>query len=301
VLTLEEHKQALVVECKAEINPTPPELQEWLSSIKDEAERNGYVGFAFTKPYPPKDKEKYTGYHLPSSYHIDRHLGAGCAGEPPNHPRYFVQSIYTTSGNSPARGPYYYYKGQYFDELEDIDALFEPLPLESERVQEWIKNTFRHHQHCYQDPTIEGSWSDKKVIYPVPYYELKTFTDDPRFSDDWRDKEKAAVIQANGEIIAHALKVATPDNHDATIIIRRYYPEFIPTQELIHNPPQVITSWWEREETRPTPETCKGEDWQPHPVNGKWCQVCGWHEEEAKEMPRQNGEAMPRTAHDGVI
>lgn len=49
ILTYDEHEEALLVECKIEINPTPPELHQWLLSIKEEAMRNGYDGFAFKK------------------------------------------------------------------------------------------------------------------------------------------------------------------------------------------------------------------------------------------------------------
>ena len=49
ILTFDEHEQALLVECKAPIDPMPSELHDWLLSIKDEAEKNGYAGFAFLK------------------------------------------------------------------------------------------------------------------------------------------------------------------------------------------------------------------------------------------------------------
>lgn len=49
ILTFEEHEHALLVECKIEIQPTPDELKNWLLSIKDEATKNGYAGFAFKR------------------------------------------------------------------------------------------------------------------------------------------------------------------------------------------------------------------------------------------------------------
>lgn len=49
VLTIDEHKQALLVSCKVDIQPVPDELRAWLLSIKAEAEANGYAGFAFTR------------------------------------------------------------------------------------------------------------------------------------------------------------------------------------------------------------------------------------------------------------
>lgn len=51
-LTYAEHEQALIVECHQELQlngKTNPELHEYLLSIKDECESNGYAGFAFMK------------------------------------------------------------------------------------------------------------------------------------------------------------------------------------------------------------------------------------------------------------
>lgn len=220
---------------------------------------------------------KLQGYQLPPTYHLSS-PGCGCAGEPPGHPRYFVRHVYTSHGNSPPYNrPQLEYRGQYFAKLEEVDKLFKPLPLEHERVQAWIADTFSHHRHCYQDPTVDGSWSDKMLIYPVPDYRLEHLHDDPRFSEKWRTAEKAQTATANAEIEAHAAEVATPDNHDATILVRRYYPQFTPTDELISNPTGKIGNWWSTGD-RPKPEDCPGQYDQKHPVNGKWCQWCGWCE-----------------------
>lgn len=231
---------------------------------------------------------KLTGYQLPPTYRLSTHRGAGCAGDPPGHPRYFVRSVYTQYGNSPPSrngkpAPHYELNGRYYSNLEDVDKLFKPLPLDSERVQLWIADTFRHHHSCYQDPDGAGSWHDNMIIYPVPDYKLKTFHDDERFSEEWREAEKTAIELANTDIQTAARKIAKYDNHDATIIIRRYYPEFKPSARdmatLVNNPPQEKADWWERLAEKPTPETCPGADWQKHPVNGAWCQVCGWHDQ----------------------
>jgi hypothetical protein len=130
-------------------------------------------------------------------------------------------------------------------------------------------------RHCYFDETA----SSNTLIYPVPDYMLKTFHDDEQFSEEWRAKEKLAIEQANKEIIEHVRKVATPDNHNATRTIRKYYPQFVPTEELIDNTPLSIGDWWAKLEERPTPETCPGEYGMKHPVNGEWCQFCGWRKE----------------------
>lgn len=53
ILTYAEHRQALVVECNAETsdadNKMVPELHKYLLSIKEKAEKENYVGFAFKK------------------------------------------------------------------------------------------------------------------------------------------------------------------------------------------------------------------------------------------------------------
>uniref|UniRef100_A0A6M3LQ72 Uncharacterized protein n=1 Tax=viral metagenome TaxID=1070528 RepID=A0A6M3LQ72_9ZZZZ len=224
------------------------------------------------------------GYKLPATYRLSNSRGAECAGEPPGHPRYFVRAVYTQYGNSPPDRPgnlgaNYEYHGRYYTELEDVDRHFKPLPLEHPRVQAWIIATFNHHRYCYQDPNGTGGWHDNLIIYPVPSYKLEKFRDDERFSDKWRETAKAAIAQANQDIEARAAAIATPDNHGATIIIRRHYPDFIPTTELIDNPPAAPGNWWKTGD-RPEPENCPGQYSMKHPTGKTWCQWCGWHEPE---------------------
>ncbi|MFA5401259.1 MAG: hypothetical protein WC359_12500 [Dehalococcoidia bacterium] len=271
-LSYAEHKQALVIESKVEIDPTPNELKEYLLSIKEEAEKNGYVGFAFKKYEPPKPPQTWPGYKLPDGFHLgDR--GCGCFLEPPGHPTYFVRPIYNSRGDSPSRPPYYKLSGTGYEDLDDLP--FTPIPYESPRVKEWEINLYRHMTRCYHDESIEDR--DKTMIFPVPYYKLKHFLDDPRFSEEWRIKERAAIKQANDAVIAHALKVAVPENHRAYLAVKKYYPDAKPRLELIGRskfPPS--SNWWTIMEERPTPDKCPGEYGKPHPVNGDWCQFCGW-------------------------
>src|SRR5512139_2529311 len=44
-------------------------------------------------------------YKLPPTYQLNDGMGAGCAGDPPGYPPYFLRSVYTSHGNSPAKGP----------------------------------------------------------------------------------------------------------------------------------------------------------------------------------------------------
>lgn len=228
-------------------------------------------------------------YQKPPTYRIDRGAGSGCYGSPPGHPSYFLQSIYTGSGNMPRRGhPEYVlfghampvdFHGEKREKL--LRKLWKPLPINHPRTLAWMLATYKHHQHCYQKDPAAANEKWDTVIYPVPSYKLRTFHDDERFSDEWRVKEKAAIEAYNAEIIEQTRKVATPENHEAVILIRRYYPEHEPNLEWIENPPESPGNWWETLPLRPSAEECPGEwAWSgsynnKHPVNGKWCQVCG--------------------------
>lgn len=63
ILSYEEHKQALVVECDVEIstedNKMIPELQKYLLSIKEKAEKEHYAGFSFLKSKKLENKKVY--------------------------------------------------------------------------------------------------------------------------------------------------------------------------------------------------------------------------------------------------
>lgn len=50
VLSIDEHEQALLVECKQETKDNK-ELHAYLLRIKDDAEQGGYAGFAFKKAF----------------------------------------------------------------------------------------------------------------------------------------------------------------------------------------------------------------------------------------------------------
>ena len=157
-----------------------------------------------------------------------------------------------------------------------MKLLWNPLPLDHPRTVAWIKAVYKHLHNCYYNKDADES--DKTLIYPIPSYELKSFKDDERFSEEWRIKERAAVDQANAETIAVAMKIAVPENHMAVRSIREFYPEHVPDPELINNPPKSTPTWWEQFSECPKPEDCPGGMGQKHPLNGSWCQVCGWHE-----------------------
>lgn len=215
-------------------------------------------------------------YTLPPSYHLGG-PGCGCFLEPPGHPTYFVRPVYTKYGNHPAKGPGYYIDGKGTNSWDEVARLYgsekyPKLPLDHPRTRLWIKCLYGHMQHCYRP-----SWAPQEygkpgtIIYPV---------------QDW-DEKSAAAVKANG--------VPKVEDHAAVLEIRKFYPEYQPEQDLIDQPPVSGCgsegSWWETESERPTPETCKpryeGGSMSRHPINGTWCQWCGWVSSEADLVRKQ--------------
>lgn len=225
---------------------------------------------------------------------VARNAGAGCYGDPPGYPSYFLRAVYR-NGNTSNRDsdPVYVIeddagvyrlvlrvrdtgKSQWHDVLR---RLWNPLALNHERSRLWIRHSYRRLRHCYRDDA--GSATDPadkgKMIFPVPFYKLRSFVDDPRFSDAWRTAEQATIAAYNEDVIARATKVARPENHCAVRAIQEFYPDYQPELELIESPDDHLMGyWWETEAHRPSVADCK-------PRNGigaqnhaeQWCQWCG--------------------------
>lgn len=238
---------------------------------------------------------------LPPTYRLQEDMGNGCSLDPPGYPTYFTRAVYTAHGNGPNKGCQMIIKDdqglnrcvestddwegkknwdEYHDAvMERLRKLWKPLPLDHPRTRAWIKAVYAHLNKCYHDESISGN--DKTLIFPVPDYRLKSFIDDARFSEEWRQKERISIEQANKEITEHAKSVATPGNHKAVRMIRRFYTGYQPELDLIEHPQKSEGNWWERMDERPSTENCPGQYGTKHPVNGSWCQMCGWHAEES--------------------
>jgi hypothetical protein len=237
--------------------------------------------------------KKLQTWDAPRHLHLQEGSGNGCYMDPPGYPSYFTRNVYTSDGNTPRHGAsqviqvddtfYVVDKEEWFPyeaKVKCLRDLWAPLPLEHERVQLWMQNVYRHMAHCYADDagSVTETMDNGMFIWPVPDYKRRHFHDDHRFSDTWRVMEKAAVDAYNEDLVARCLVLAIPTNHKAHRTIVGFYPEAKPVQEWINNPPQDSTQWWETEATRPTPATCRPRSCGPHPVNGTWCQWCGWIE-----------------------
>ena len=240
-------------------------------------------------------EEQLPVHTLPGSRMYQQSSGNGCAGDPPGYPSYFTRAVYTARGDNPSRGTtmtlsvegieYVIEKAsdEYTQREEVLRRLWKALTIDHPRTIAWIQVEFIHHHHCYQDLTIPNRrWSERGFVYPVPDYKLRSFHDDERFSDEWREKAQAEVAQANKEIRERAEKLATWDNHAAVIIIQSFYPEWdVPESERAQYLEPTFArpgNWWEALAEQPTPEECPGQFSSAHPVNGTWCQMCGWHE-----------------------
>jgi len=239
-----------------------------------------------------KQLRRLREYPIPPTYFLQEDPGNGCVGDPPGFPTYFTRSIYTKYGNSPpCHLPQMVIRTQDFrcyvvdsgwkghsswDEKYGkfkklMRRLWKPLPLDHPRTRGWIVGKYKHLNHCY------NGYGDDTVFWPVPGWKLKHFHDDERFSDEWRTKAREVVSVANKEIVEEARRLATPENHSAVRSIRSFYPEYEPEINLIENPPKHHGgNWWETEAKCPSPEECNPRSMGPHPINGSWCQWCGW-------------------------
>ncbi len=255
------------------------------------------------------EKLKRRGTYVPKSGSLQKDPGNGCSGDPPGYPTYFTRSVYNSHGNNFDSGPQMVItydgvnhiitneKTEYEKQKEILHGLWLPLPLDHPRTQAWIRSTFKHHHSCYMVPGKEElSWHDKKrhLIWPggclggTPFGDIRKIENMIEFYgecknwDKWLPEERQKVIDSvnseNAAITRMCEEVAIPENHSGTIIVRRYYPEFQPTDELIEAKYQNEGNWWEVMATRPSPEECPGQYSMNHPCNGSWCQMCGWHE-----------------------
>ena len=128
--------------------------------------------------------------------------------------------------------------------------------------------------------------ADKVIIWPIPSYKLKSFSypynyrlnKAYHYSKNLRLKRKEAIAQENNILIEKYRKICIPENHDAYRHIKRVYPDAKAEDYIKYiKTPVKAYNWYERLSKKPSPDECPGEDWRKHPVNGNWCQVCGWH------------------------
>jgi hypothetical protein len=221
-------------------------------------------------------------YKKPPTYQVSTHWGCGCFLDPPGYPTHFLRSVYTQYGNSPSRGATEVvdYKGELYVTRHEEDwkripssvepgkawdymsakhdrlmrRIWKPLPLDHERVRLWQIHAYCYFKNCY---SLDG---------------------------DERNVDKMVNFG--------------PDQfHLGYLMIRKYYPEAEPHVEWSQlegygRNSLGIGDWIDMEAVRPTPETCwpdnsrmRGSGGNGHPMNGKWCQWCGWYEGSQEARP----------------
>jgi len=236
-------------------------------------------------------------YKLPPTYQLQDDPGNGCAGDPPGYPSYFTRSVYTQYGNYPPRGAQEVianagtlritrhgddwkkckgWDSEHAKYEERLRKLWKPLPLNHPRTRAWIAQLYKHFQHCYADYEELEYGKPGTLIYPVPNYKLKVAHIDKHWTEEYKQIVRAEAEAHNQMIIERATRIATVDNHLAVVRIREFYPEYEPELDLIKNPPPSPGNWWERYAEPFKPEDCPGQYGHKHPVNGSWCQMCGW-------------------------
>lgn len=245
--------------------------------------------------------KKLKVYEIPSSYRLQADPGNGCFLDAPGYPTYFTRSVYTKAGNTPPYvdgrvhqvivvGGVAYATARYGtpEGAEDklLHKLWKPLPIDHPRVRAWMIQVYKHMNHCYQDVERPEYGRPGTLIFPVPAYKLKTprtFKVTPGASQAEMDKLKEAMDAELAAVNAHneaerlrAERIATPENHQAVVCIRKFYPEHQPDMALIANPDKFERGgdWWERYAEQPSPEDCPGIHGHPHD-RYEYCQLCG--------------------------
>lgn len=217
----------------------------------------------------------------------DDHLGSGCAGDAPGYPSYFLQTadgmcqvIKADDSN------FYVVLSPDMDEenrKENLRNLWLPLHYNHPRTRMWVFDTYKNHHNCY------NGFGDGMIIYPVPNWQLVTkgafdrYKDDATKSEAVKTVERLRVRQKKVSIEKECASIATPENHNAVRVIRKFYPKHQPDIGLINKSfsdklvPVLPELWWETEAERPSEENCaKSQRWHnQHPFGSTHCQWCG--------------------------
>lgn len=236
---------------------------------------------------------------LAPTYNIGRQMGAGCFGDPPGYPTYFLQHVYTSHGNSPNKGAQtvIVYKGvpyvvQHSDDYKRQDSserfaklmrsLWAPLPEDHERTRHWMASVYKHQGEGYRLAGMVGQYGRGSETLFIQAGKLAHWQEHRLFGHARFAKLHARCDSkswASRIITRYLMRHVKPENLVAVHIIRRYYPEHQPMPELgvaLAAAHGNVPTWWETEATAPTAETCKPRSMGPHPINGSWCQACGW-------------------------
>ncbi len=219
------------------------------------------------------------------SWRVSPSAGMGCYGDAPGFPTYFLRAVYDHHGNTPKNGPDSVLLGtdgewhefSTSNRNERARALYKPLPVEHPRAQAWIAATMAHTQHCYADVERPEYSRPGTLIFPVSDYKLKTFRDNPQWTEEYRAAAKNEVEAFNRYEIDRATRIATVGNHQGVRSVREIYPDWSPRDPSIVNgiPGYTHADWWEDSETPPELGQCPGAQNVSREHTDAFCQYCG--------------------------
>lgn len=237
---------------------------------------------------------------LHADWRVSPGAGMGCAFDAPGYPSYFLRAVYNRGGNTPQSAPDAVLLGtdgewhrfdvtctydtttktSSDDRAEKLQALYVPLPIEHPRVQAWIASVMAHFKTCYADAERPEYNRPGTLVYSngsVPAYKLKTFRDDPRWSEEYRAAHKAEIEAYNRQENERAARIATVDNHRGVRAIRKVYPDWTPRDLSILGgiPGYTPANWWTTDDAPPAPESCPGDVNVRMPHTERHCQWCG--------------------------
>jgi len=223
-----------------------------------------------------EELKKLPVYELPPTYQLQKDPGNGCINDPPGYPTYFTRSVYTQYGNTPRNAKaeeVIEYEGKLYitrsskdwrtgDTWDTVSAryqkrlrrLWKPLPLNHLRVQLWIQSIYAYFKGCWEDPSVKDRTNVSNLVIPSSINKQ-----DRLF--DLGTKAKLA-------------EVCVPENYRPTRVVKEFYPEHEYDEIEAHQSRTCVPHWWETEAEVPNP--CKPRSCGPHPINGSWCQWCGW-------------------------
>lgn len=204
------------------------------------------------------------------------HEGTG-GFDPPGHPNYFTQSVYSAEGNTLRHGPTRviadperfgdFYIVDYADDSElaiSYGDLYIPVSENDPRFRLWEQVLYRHHSHCYYNPEREGPNAHFVIDKPQPRKEQYVSKRTGEFNAD-RYYEALEDWQQYRLKYAHLM---VPDNHLSVHRIREHYPHYQPNMAYIQAPPITERGHWWTQYASPADYefSQKLEDEMPEPV-----------------------------------
>lgn len=201
---------------------------------------------------------KLKTYALPPSYRLQKDPGCGCHMDPPGFPTYFLQSVYTSTGNSPPRTA----------KADEVIAFEDKLYITS--TPGWVAGDTWDTRHKKREQRMRRLWLPLPINHPRVIAWIRVCY---LYFGGMYVPESGSTNSAKLE---HS---GPPERYRPFTYVREFYPEHeLDVDLMTRRPERHEGDWWERESERPSPETCNPPSWLGrHPSSGSWCQHCGWN------------------------